>query len=299
MNEQQLQQILTIQQAIAAAATAAVINSLLNPQQQQQQQQQASNGGTNSPNQIDTNNRTAQELLLHLQQQAAAANILQHQNDVDQQERPDSRLDSPAGTSSPANNQLDTNNQTIQNLLMQLQQQAAGVNPATAISSAPSLAALNLNLSNQIPAQMPSLPNIGSPINRALLGQNNSFLSSSPTTSGNIQQTNQLPNNKKLKRYHQPQTNQPNRSSTDATSKPHSSPKNHSAISNLAPRNNNSTGTTNSNTSSSAFLSNNVGLPRKLVRGQDVWLGRGAEQTRQILKCKYKYDSKIQLSYTI
>ena len=27
-------------------------------------------------------------------------------------------------------------------------------------------------------------------------------------------------------------------------------------------------------------------VPRKLVRGQDVWLGRGAEQTRQILKCK-------------
>jgi hypothetical protein len=38
--------------------------------------------------------------------------------------------------------------------------------------------------------------------------------------------------------------------------------------------------------SSSVLAKNNVGLPRKLVRGQDVWLGRGAEQTRQILKCE-------------
>lgn len=30
-----------------------------------------------------------------------------------------------------------------------------------------------------------------------------------------------------------------------------------------------------------------VPLPRKLVRGQDVWLGKGAEQTRQILKCMW------------
>jgi len=41
--------------------------------------------------------------------------------------------------------------------------------------------------------------------------------------------------------------------------------------------------------SSSVLAKNNVGLPRKLVRGQDVWLGRGAEQTRQILKCKISY----------
>lgn len=39
--------------------------------------------------------------------------------------------------------------------------------------------------------------------------------------------------------------------------------------------------------SSAVLAKNNVNLPRKLVRGQDVWLGRGAEQTRQILKCKY------------
>lgn len=37
--------------------------------------------------------------------------------------------------------------------------------------------------------------------------------------------------------------------------------------------------------SSAVLAKNSMNLPRKLVRGQDVWLGRGAEQTRQILKC--------------
>lgn len=44
--------------------------------------------------------------------------------------------------------------------------------------------------------------------------------------------------------------------------------------------------------SSAVLAKNNVALPRKLVRGQDVWLGRGAEQTRQILKCKLTYTSR-------
>lgn len=56
----------------------------------------------------------------------------------------------------------------------------------------------------------------------------------------------------------------------------------------------------NTNTSSSSTNSNKpnpsdlnmliketMPLPRKLVRGQDVWLGKGAEQTRQILKCMW------------
>ncbi|CAL8139928.1 unnamed protein product [Orchesella dallaii] len=38
---------------------------------------------------------------------------------------------------------------------------------------------------------------------------------------------------------------------------------------------------------SSLLLKETVQLPRKLVRGQDVWLGKGAEQTRQILKCMW------------
>lgn len=37
-------------------------------------------------------------------------------------------------------------------------------------------------------------------------------------------------------------------------------------------------------TNSDLLLKESVQLPRKLVRGQDVWLGKGAEQTRQILK---------------
>lgn len=38
---------------------------------------------------------------------------------------------------------------------------------------------------------------------------------------------------------------------------------------------------------SGATTKDGVPLPRKLVRGQDVWLGKGAEQTRQILKCMW------------
>lgn len=59
------------------------------------------------------------------------------------------------------------------------------------------------------------------------------------------------------------------------------------------------TSTTTSSVSSSSVSSNKsssdlnlliketMPLPRKLVRGQDVWLGKGAEQTRQILKCMW------------
>ncbi|ALC40384.1 tio [Drosophila busckii] len=35
------------------------------------------------------------------------------------------------------------------------------------------------------------------------------------------------------------------------------------------------------------LIKDQMPLPRKLVRGQDVWLGKGAEQTRQILKCMW------------
>lgn len=63
----------------------------------------------------------------------------------------------------------------------------------------------------------------------------------------------------------------------------------------------NATSTSNSNCSSSSssnssssskselnmLIKETMPLPRKLVRGQDVWLGKGAEQTRQILKCMW------------
>ncbi|XP_055856261.1 protein tiptop [Episyrphus balteatus] len=50
--------------------------------------------------------------------------------------------------------------------------------------------------------------------------------------------------------------------------------------------------TTSSSSSSSKsdlnlLIKETMPLPRKLVRGQDVWLGKGAEQTRQILKCMW------------
>ncbi|XP_022234849.2 protein tiptop [Drosophila obscura] len=51
-----------------------------------------------------------------------------------------------------------------------------------------------------------------------------------------------------------------------------------------------STSTTSSNSSKSELnmlIKETMPLPRKLVRGQDVWLGKGAEQTRQILKCMW------------
>lgn len=52
-----------------------------------------------------------------------------------------------------------------------------------------------------------------------------------------------------------------------------------------------STSSTNSTKPSQSDLNmlikETMPLPRKLVRGQDVWLGKGAEQTRQILKCMW------------
>ncbi|XP_068897846.1 protein tiptop isoform X2 [Tenebrio molitor] len=54
---------------------------------------------------------------------------------------------------------------------------------------------------------------------------------------------------------------------------------------------NTSTSSTNSSKPNSSDLNmlikETMPLPRKLVRGQDVWLGKGAEQTRQILKCMW------------
>ncbi|XP_076355362.1 protein tiptop-like [Tachypleus tridentatus] len=40
-------------------------------------------------------------------------------------------------------------------------------------------------------------------------------------------------------------------------------------------------------TENNLAVKESMSLPRKLVRGQDVWLGKGAEQTRQILKCMW------------
>ncbi|XP_011339137.1 protein tiptop isoform X2 [Ooceraea biroi] len=61
------------------------------------------------------------------------------------------------------------------------------------------------------------------------------------------------------------------------------------------PQTTNNTGSNNSGTPSNKqnpsdlnlLIKETMPLPRKLVRGQDVWLGKGAEQTRQILKCMW------------
>ena len=45
--------------------------------------------------------------------------------------------------------------------------------------------------------------------------------------------------------------------------------------------------TSSSTSEAVSSLKETMPLPRKLVRGQDVWLGKGAEQTRQILKCMW------------
>lgn len=278
MNEQQLQQLITIQQALAAAATAAVINSLLNPQQ-------------------------AAGLV--------SANALTDPTNNDLQ--PQENRQSPA-TTSPAT--TAESNSRIQDLLMQLHQQAS-------VGSSP--VALNLNLganqqqaaaANQLLAGSLGSPlsNSRSPISSRLSAAqelNSSHTSLATSSNTQLQQSNQVSPLKKLKSRHHHQNQaqihatqqyqHANRSS-EATSKPqHSTPKNHSNISNLSRNSNTSANNTTSSSTSSPFISsNNVGLPRKLVRGQDVWLGRGAEQTRQILKCKYfkqKYTYPIECTY--
>jgi len=289
MNEQQIQQILTIQQAITAAATAAVINSLLNPQQN-------ATGLGVSPNPA---NAITEALQNHSQNQLDLQQV-HHQH-----QQPDSRQDSPiASSGSPlANNPSLNDANRLQELLLQLQQQAvlAGAGGANALSQQQHqeqaiAAALNLNLNstnNNLPLQQLQSQLSNSPLGQSQMGNRAQLahqaelnLASASATVSNI--SNQSSPNKKLKNRHLQQPTAPtflsnSRSSLDSSSKPQLTPKSHhSNIANLVNRNSSN----NNSSSSSSFLPNNVGLPRKLVRGQDVWLGRGAEQTRQILKCK-------------
>jgi hypothetical protein len=198
MNEQQLQQILTIQQAIAAAATAAMINTLLNPQQA-------------AANLVNQNTLTESPTTPN--------------TDFQEQDTQDHNNQTPTPTTTSATATLTDNNhhhhQQQQQLHHHHQQQQRQDNQVAASLAAASAAATSSNMMiSQVASQSPN---------------NHS--------------------NKKLKRH--------NNQAPQTFSRQHSSP-----------------------SSSSAFLPDNVGLPRKLVRGQDVWLGRGAEQTRQILKCK-------------
>ncbi|XP_014365280.2 protein tiptop isoform X2 [Papilio machaon] len=69
----------------------------------------------------------------------------------------------------------------------------------------------------------------------------------------------------------QPPTSSPSTPSHNSSSSSGSSKPNHSDLNML--------------------IKENMPIPRKLVRGQDVWLGKGAEQTRQILKCMWCAES--------
>lgn len=57
--------------------------------------------------------------------------------------------------------------------------------------------------------------------------------------------------------------------------------------SNMGSNNSGTPGNKQSPSDLNLLIKETMPLPRKLVRGQDVWLGKGAEQTRQILKCMW------------
>lgn len=69
-------------------------------------------------------------------------------------------------------------------------------------------------------------------------------------------------------------------------------PSDQSRSNNAPERTSNASASSSSNsrekeTNLNLLIKETMPLPRKLVRGQDVWLGKGAEQTRQILKCMW------------
>lgn len=69
------------------------------------------------------------------------------------------------------------------------------------------------------------------------------------------------------------------------TMQSHQSSQNSSSPSNAS--SNSSTSNKPNQSDLNLLIKETMPLPRKLVRGQDVWLGKGAEQTRQILKCMW------------
>lgn len=80
---------------------------------------------------------------------------------------------------------------------------------------------------------------------------------------------------------HSQQTTMPNLPPPQQPHQPQTSTSNTGSNSSIAPSNKQSPSDLN------LLIKETMPLPRKLVRGQDVWLGKGAEQTRQILKCMW------------
>lgn len=74
---------------------------------------------------------------------------------------------------------------------------------------------------------------------------------------------------------------------------PHNS---HPNQNHAGPNSSSSTSSATSKADLHLMIKETMPLPRKLVRGQDVWLGKGAEQTRQILKCMWCGQSFRSLS---
>lgn len=77
----------------------------------------------------------------------------------------------------------------------------------------------------------------------------------------------------------------PSVASSPSSSQPMPSPSSHSDR--PAPTSSTTSGSGRGSNHDLLSKDGSVQLPRKLVRGQDVWLGKGAEQTRQILKCMW------------
>ncbi|XP_012228086.2 protein tiptop isoform X2 [Linepithema humile] len=80
---------------------------------------------------------------------------------------------------------------------------------------------------------------------------------------------------------HSQQTTMPTIPPPQQPHQPQTSSNNSGSNSSVAPSNKQSPSDLN------LLIKETMPLPRKLVRGQDVWLGKGAEQTRQILKCMW------------
>lgn len=70
----------------------------------------------------------------------------------------------------------------------------------------------------------------------------------------------------------------------------------HQSTNHTTPTSSSSTTSSTSKADLNLLIKETMPLPRKLVRGQDVWLGKGAEQTRQILKCMWCGQSFRSLS---
>ena len=120
-------------------------------------------------------------------------------------------------------------------------------------------------------------------------GVNASLMSSASSASGAAGSVNSSPvasSPSSSQQHNQPQAS-PSSHQSDRSLPTASHPPSSSASTNTSGRGHHSSSSSSNNHDLLLKESGQVQLPRKLVRGQDVWLGKGAEQTRQILKCMW------------